>query len=369
MTDTKISLFKVHMPKNIIDPLKKVLFSGFIGQGLKVDEFEKILGNYIGNEYVLTTNSGTSALHLALRLSNVGYGDEVISTAMTCTATNEPILAMGAKIVWADIDPKTGNIAPEEIRKKITSKTKAIMAMHWGGYPSDLNEINKIAHEYGIKVIEDAAHSFGAEYKGKKIGNHSDFICFSFQAIKHITTVDGGALICKSKEDYKRGKLLRWYGIDREEKGRTDFRCENDIKEYGYKFHMNDVCATIGIEQMKYIDNILCKNRENAKKFDEAFKNHPQIELLDYKKDRSSAYWLYTVLVENRQNFFDKLNNKGIMVSQVHARNDTHTMFKKFKTSLPNVDKFSEKMVCIPVGWWLTKKNIDYIINTVNERW
>ncbi|MBI2662472.1 DegT/DnrJ/EryC1/StrS family aminotransferase [Candidatus Woesearchaeota archaeon] len=365
----KITLFKVHMPKSVIKPLKNTLLSGFIGQGPKVEEFENILGNYIGNKYVLTLNSCTSAIQLALRLCNVGFGDEVISTAMTCTATNEPILALDAKIIWADINPTTGNIDPKSIKNKITNKTKAIIAMHWGGYPPDLKEINIIAKEYGIKVIEDAAHAFGAEYQGQKIGNHSDFVCFSFQAIKHINTVDGGALFCKSEEDYKRGKLLRWYGIDREEKDRSDHRLEKDIKEYGYKFHMNDVCATIGIEQMKFIDKILEKNRANINTLNNAFQNNNKIKLLSYKNDRLSAYWLYTILIKNKDDFKTKMNEKGIMVSPVHARNDSHTMFQEFRCELPNVDKFYSEMICIPSGWWLKNEEIEYIIKTINEGW
>ena len=171
-------LFKVHMPKSVDKPLLEVLHSGFIGQGKKVDEFEEKLGQYFGNKKVLTLNSGTSGLHLALRLANVGHGDEVITTAMTCTATNMPILAAGAKIVWADVNPITGLIDPQAIEEKITSKTKAIMMVHFGGIPCDIDAINAIAKKYNLKTIEDGAHAIGAEYKDSKIGNHSDLLCF-----------------------------------------------------------------------------------------------------------------------------------------------------------------------------------------------
>ena len=211
MEQFQIPLFKVHMPKSVQEPLLEILFSGFIGQGPQVEKFEKILAKYIGNPYPLTVNSGTSALQLALRLAGIQLGDEVISTPMTCTATNMPILAAGAKIVWADIDRLTGNISAASIEEKITSKTKAIIAVHWGGYPCDMMAINAVAKKYNIKVIEDGAHAFGAEYMQQKIGNHSDYVMFSFQAIKHITTVDGGVLFVRTKEDYQRGKLLRWY--------------------------------------------------------------------------------------------------------------------------------------------------------------
>lgn len=209
-----IPLFKVHMPRSVEEPLIETLFSGFIGQGPKVDEFESKLNEYFDNQHVVTVNAGTSALQLALRLANIGPGDEVISTPMTCTASNMPILAAGAKIVWADVDPISGLISTDSIKSKITNKTKAIIMVHFGGIPCDIDGINALAKNYGIKTIEDAAHAFGSEYRNQKIGNHSDFVMFSLQAIKHITTVDGGLLLCKSKKDYDRSSQafeMVWY--------------------------------------------------------------------------------------------------------------------------------------------------------------
>jgi dTDP-4-amino-4,6-dideoxygalactose transaminase len=356
------------MPKSVWPSLKETLFSGFIGEGLKVKEFEAALATMIGNPHALSLNSCTSGLHLALRLSGIGYGDEVISTPMTCVATNEPILANGAKIVWADVDPKIGNISPESIKRKITKKTKAVIVVHWGGYPADMLEINTIARNNNIKVIEDAAHALGSEYQGKMIGCHSDFVCFSFQAIKHITTIDGGALFCKRKSDYNRGKLLRWYGINRET-NRKNLRCEDDIKEWGYKFHMNDVAATIGIEQFKHLPKIIKQRRHQADYYTRKLKGVKGVTLPEMKADRLSSYWLFTIFVERRAEFMKKMSMANIMVSNVHARNDTHTMFKESKTKLPFMDQFYKKLVCIPVGYWVTRKDQDYIIKTIREGW
>jgi dTDP-4-amino-4,6-dideoxygalactose transaminase len=359
-----IPLFKVFMPESVLNPLASTLMSGYIGQGPKVDAFEAALASWFGNQNVLTLNSGTAALMLALRLANVGFGDDVISTAMTCTATNVPIAAMGANIIWADIDPMTGNIDPLDVERKITPKTKAIIAVHWGGYPCELDELNRIARKYNVKLIEDAAHAFGATYHDKPVGSISDFTCFSFQAIKHLTTVDGGALTCRDTESYKRGKLLRWYGIDRESE-RKDFRCEEDVAEYGYKFHMNDVNAAIGLEQLRYVQETLRKHRENAAYFRERLAGLPGLTLLDYQPDRAGSYWLFTVRVRNRLHFMQEMKNAGIVVSQVHARNDHHTMFKDFRRNLPGVDAFVEEQVSIPVGWWLTEEQRAHIADTV----
>ena len=359
-----IPLFKVSMPESVLAPLNATLMSGYIGQGPRVEEFEKALAPWFDNENVLTLNSGTSALMLALRLANVGFGDEVISTAMTCTATNEPILAMGARIVWADINPNDGNIDAMDVERKITPKTKAIIGVHWGGYPCDMDELNRIGKKYNIKVIEDAAHAFGALYKGRKVGSMSDFTTFSFQAIKHMTTIDGGALVCRDTEDYKRGKLLRWYGIDREGE-RKDFRCEEDVLEYGYKFHMNDVNAVIGLEQLNHVGEVLRKHRENADYYIERLQGLSKLQLLDYKPDRLSSYWLFTVRAKERLPFMQKMKEAGITVSQVHARNDMHTMFKEFRRVLPGVDEFIDEQVSIPVGWWLTEQERQHIADTV----
>lgn len=361
-----IPLFKVFIPESVLEPLRKVLLSGYIGEGPRVEQFERQLAPWFSNDNVLALNNGTAALQLALRLADVGFGDEVVSTAMTCSATNEPIMIMGAKIIWADIDPWTGNIDPKDVAKKITPKTKAIMCVHWGGYPCELDELNAIAAEHGIKLIEDACHAFGSRYHDKPIGSHSDFACFSFQAIKEMTTVDGGALVCKSKSDCERGRLLRWYGIDRKEK-RADLRCEADIAEYGYKFHMNDVTATIGLEQLKYVNNTIEKHRANAAKYDEAFKDLKNVLPLKYKNDRSSAHWLYTLRVKDRPKFMEHMKKAGITVSQVHARNDLHTMFKDFRTELPGVNEFNAEQVSIPVGWWLTPEDVKHIIDSVRK--
>ena len=359
-------LFKVHMPESVNGPLLKVLHSGFIGQGEKVEEFEHQLKKYFKNENVLTVNAGTSGLQLALRLANVGFGDEVISTAMTCTATNMPILAAGAKIVWADVNPVTGLIDANSIESKITDKTKAIMMVHFGGLPCEIDEINSIAKKYNLKTIEDAAHAFGSVYKGKKIGNHSDFVVFSLQAIKHITTIDGGLLLCKNSKDFERGKLLRWFGIDRNS-NRKDFRCEEDIIEYGYKFHMHDISAVIGIEQLKYADDLISIHIENQKFYDENLAQINGVRIIEKPNNILSSCWICVLHIENRDSFISWMDNEGIMTSRVHERNDIHNAFIESKCYLPGVDKFNQTQVSIPVGWWITRQDREFIASKIVE--
>ena len=287
-----------------------------------------------------------------------------------CAATNLPILANGGKIIWADIDPDTGLIAPADVERKITSTTKAIVCVDWGGTPCNLDRLMDIGKRHGIPVIEDAAHSFGATYKGRKIGTIADFTVFSYQAIKTLTTVDGGALVVKDPERYRRGKLLRWYGIDRESPRTTDSRIEEDIAEYGYKFHMNDVTATIGLHQLPHLEDTLTRHRANAASYqsriDDRFYTHPRIGDYAY----TGSYWLYTILLpdqEQRLAFMRFMAEHGVMVSQVHSRNDTHTAFRESRTELPGVTAFCERQVSIPVHWALTQEQRQTIVDLCNE--
>lgn len=369
VTDKKIPLFKVFMPRSVEKPLLRTIRSGYVGEGARVKEFESLFEKWLGiKKGVLMTNSGTSALHLALHLCIDNPGDEIITTPMTCIATNAPIVntKMG-KIVWADVDKKTGLIDPQDVERKITKKTKAIIMVHWGGNLCQIDEINKIAKKYNLKTIEDSAHAFGSCYKGRKLGNNtSDFVVYSFQAIKHINTFDGGALICKSIENYQRCKLLRWYGIDRDEKT-NDLRCDHALFEAGYKFHMNDVCATVGIEMMKYANKIIEKHRENAYFFDENIKNL-KVEIVQENKNVKSSYWLYTLHIKNggRDKFIEYLNENNIISSKVNPRNDFYPAFKSFRSSLDGANEFYSSECAIPVGWWLKKSDLKKIVKVIN---
>lgn len=390
-----IDLFKVFMSPNASNEVSKVLESGYIGQGAKVEQFESDLKKYFNHDYVSTLNSGTSVLHLALHLlkkpsshqkifhgvastdswwPGLNPGDEVLATPMTCTASNWPILANGLKIKWVDIDPKTLNMDLDDLARKITPSTKVILLVHWGGYPNDINRVKEIQEKasqmYGFKpvVIEDGAHSFGSRYMNKPIGTHGNLTMYSLQAIKHITAIDGGILMSPHKELHDRAKLLRWYGIDREG-NRKDFRCEADILEWGFKFHMNDVSATVGIENLKFADEIISKHRNNAFYYDLNLSEVPGVELLERKKGHDSSFWIYSMLVDNREGFYKWMKECNIVVSQVHERNDKHTAVREFISSLPSLDKTIGKIVSIPVGWWVKPEQKEYIVECIKKGW
>jgi dTDP-4-amino-4,6-dideoxygalactose transaminase len=359
-----IPLFKVHTPRGIGKKLQEVFNSGFLTEGEYSDKFEKEFGNFIGNENTCLVNSCTSALVLASRVIGIQPGDEVITSAMTCMATNEPFYNDGAKLVFADIDPTTGNIDPKDVKNKITSKTKAIVAVHWAGQPFDIGAINRIAKPKGIKVVEDAAHALGATYKGQKIGSHSDFVCFSFQAIKHLTTADGGAIACASPEDAERIRKIRWFGLDRKFKGSS--RWQQDITESGFKMHMNNLNAAIGLEQMKTIDKLIRKHKSNGRYYDKKI-NNDKVVKLRRPRGRVSSHWIYSVLVDDKEGFEQHMKSRGIATDVVHVRNDKYTVFQKFKQDNPGLDSFESRLMNIPVGWWLTREDRDKIVEAVND--
>lgn len=384
----QIPLFKVFMSPNAKIEVGKVLDSGYIGQGPKVEEFENNLKNYLNVDKLITLNSGTSGLHLAIHLlksehrglSNhskwpgIQDGDEVLTTALTCTATNWPVLANNMNLKWVDIDPKTLNMDLDDLERKLSPKTKIILAVHWGGYPLNLDRLKQIQEKaqqlYGFKpaIIEDGAHSFGSEYKGKRLGNHGNMVMYSLQAIKHVTAVDGGVLVLPHQELYNRGKLLRWYGIDRDS-NRKDFRCEADIAEWGFKFHMNDVSATVGIENLKFADEIITKHRANASFYDNQLANVNGVTLLERHPDYNSAFWIYSMLVENRDGFYKWMKECNIVVSQVHERNDKHTCVNGYNSALPTLEKTIGNVVSIPVGWWVTPEQREYIAECIKQGW
>ncbi len=361
-----IPLVKTNIPQRekLMPELEKVLYSGYVAQGEQVDLFEEAFRNYIGHGYSLSLNSGTAALHIALILAGVESGDEVISTALTAEPTNVAIKMVGASIRYADIDINTGCIDPVSIESSINEKTKAILVVDYAGIPVNVPAIKTISEKYKLPVVHDAAHALGAKFNGLKAGNHFPFTIFSLQAIKHFTTIDGGVLQIESKELYERAKLIRWFGIDKKLS-----RLENNIKFQGYKYHMNNVNATIGLVQMTEINRIIDAHVENGKFFDKELQNISGLDLLNYYIGSEPTYWLYTLKVENRDAFIKKMSENGIMASELHKRNDLHEYLNDFQQVLPNLDEFYSKLVHIPCGWWVSNEERAMIVDTIKKGW
>jgi len=365
-----MDFFNTYVSSYSIELTKQVLESTWISEGKIVNKFEAELSRELGLVNPVAVNSGTSALHLALVLAGIGPEDEVILPAQTFVATGFVILMQRAKPIFTDIQYKTGNIDPNSIRQKITERTKAIIPVHWAGYPCDMDEINDIAKEYNLTVIEDAAHALGATYKGKPLGAISRFTGFSFQAIKHLTTSDGGALCCLDENDYHNAKKQRWFGIDRaKSKPSILGEREYDLTEVGYKYHMNNVAAAIGLGNLKDFLSNLKRRREIALHYRKELKNVPGLQLLDCKNDRESAYWLFTILVERRIDFIKKLKEYGVPSSVVHLRIDHNSIFGGLTPNLPYQEKFNENQVAIPIHSRLSNNDVEKVIYAIKNGW
>ena len=356
---TSIPAREILMPK-----LEEVLYSGYVAQGEVVEEFERKFEEFIGSGHTLSLNSGTAALHIALILAGVTEGDEVISTAMTAEPTNVAIKMVGAKVRWADVDYETGNISADAIEAAINDKTKAIIVVDYAGTSVDVKRIKEISLKYNIPVIQDAAHAVGTKYNGLKTGNHFPFTVFSFQAIKHLTTVDGGALQIQNKELYEKGKLIRWFGLDKKLS-----RLDNDIQFQGYKYHMNNVNATIGLVQLETLEELLQKFVNVGTYLDEHLKNVPGVETVVHYPNTESSYWLYTLKVDRRDDFIKMMNDNGFMASEIHKRNDHHTYLNDYPTTLPNLDRFYSRLVHIPCGWWVTLEDCEKMVEIIKKGW
>ncbi|MBB6351439.1 DegT/DnrJ/EryC1/StrS family aminotransferase [Nonomuraea muscovyensis] len=370
-----IPLFKVAMSAEAPAAAAEVLGSGSIGQGAKVEAFERALAERIGNPRVATVNSGTSGLHLALRLASghrPGGDAEVLTTPLTMEATNWAILANGLRIKWVDIDPATLNVDLDDLARKITPRTRAIVVVHFAGYPVDLARLDAVLdraealHGFRPQVIEDCAHAWGATFRGAPIGSHGNVSVFSFQAIKHLTAGDGGALALPTDELYRRATLLRWFGIER-----TADRLRNppDVAEWGYKFHMNDINAAIGLANLDTAQRALERQRANAAYYDAELAGVPGLELTERAGDREHSFWVYPLKVDDRAGFMKRMDEAGIMVSNVHERNDLHSCVREYAADLPGLDRVAPRVVCVPVGWWVTDEQRAHIAATVRQGW
>lgn len=354
-----IDLFRPYMAHAAADAAARVLSYDaqgrlYCGQGALVDAFERELAALLGvpEERVVTTNSCTSALGLALQLAGVEPGDEVISTPMTCTATSGAIVNRGARIVWADVDRLTGNIDPDDANRKVTKRTKAIVAVNWSGRACDYLAL----YQSGVRIIEDAAHGPFGGYAG------GDYQCYSFGPIKHLSTVDGGAVVCH-RGDHERARLLRWHGLSRTNK--ADFRCEQPIIEAGTKAHMNDFNAAVGLANIQDLAWVTLQHRRNAAYYDHALRDLPGVTLPP--ADPTSAWWMYPLLVEERDDFMAAMRDRGIATSRVHGRNDTHPAYRFDNGPLPGTDYYDAHVAAIPVGWWLSEVERATVADAVRD--
>ena len=348
-----IPLFKPFIAPEAAQAVANVLASGYIGQGKIVDQFETALLPWIGR--AVTVNSGTSALWLAYDLAAIDSGSKVICTPMTCLATCVPLAHLEAEILWADVDPRTGLMDVDDVRRLFLAhnhgEITAVIAVDYGGQLVDHRSLSNLCENNGASLIIDCAHSFGHEGELDR----ADFLCYSFQAIKHLTTGDGGALVCRNKDDEKLARLKRWFGLDRSTGG---FRCEQTVSTAGYKFHMNDIAASIGLANLPYINTNVTLHRRHVATYDQAGFGH---------QSQAGSNWLFTMHVPNRESFVKRMAERGVQCARVHARCDTQAIFNADHRSLPGVAEFDHSQVSIPVGWYLSEEEVKHVIQSIQE--
>jgi perosamine synthetase len=365
-----IPVFKPSYDQREIEALRGPFESGWIGLGPKTKEFEERFAKYIGADYAIGLNSATAALHLALMVAEV-EGGEVITTPMTFVSTNMAILYNNAIPVFADIEEDTLNIDVKEIEKRIGPRTKAIIVVHYGGHACDMDPIMEIARHRGIKVIEDAAHACGGEYKGRKCGSIGDVGCFSFHAVKNLATGDGGMITCRNAQYDARLRKLRWVGISKDTWNRSEIENKYSwfytVEEMGYKYHMNDITAAIGLVQLEKLDGLNQRRREIVKIYNESFTDLEWLETPVSKEYAKSALHNYVVKVNDRDQFIQYLQDRGISSSVHYFPNHLYDLFKDYRTPLPKTERVWKRIVTLPLYPDMREEDVNKVVKTVRN--
>lgn len=353
-----INLYKPYMPEKL-PLLNDILHSGALAYGKWGREFEGAIKNYVGcNEEVLVVNSFTAAIQVMLTTLGITPEDEIIASPQCCMASTAPIASFGAKVVWADIDPKRGTLCPDSVEKRITPRTKLILHNHHCSYPGYIDEINAIGKKHGIRVADDAIEAFGSKYKGKIIGNlGTDITLFSFQTVRLPNTIDGGGIVFKDRALYERAVRVRDLGVDRktfrDSLGEISTLSDVDIKGYGVT--MNEISSYIGYCQMQDLTELFARQRANAEQWQNRLKNeYPNIQLLD-TTDTTPSYWVFGTLSDDKMKTLIHFRELGFSSSGVHIPNTYYSIFKGESLTLSGVTEFYNKFVAIPSGWWVEK--------------
>lgn len=352
-----IPLFKPFVPD--LPDINKVLKSGNLGYGEYTKLFENQLKKLFNNEFLMATNSYSSAIEVMLNTLGITQGDEIIMSPMCCLASTQPYVSKGIKIIWADIDPKTGTLSPESVENRISDKTKLIVHNHFCGFPGYINEINRIGKKHDILVLDDGIECFGSKYNGNLIGNcGTDITIFSLSAVRIPNTIDGGIIIFQQESLYKKALITADLGIDRSKfrdcLGEIDVNC--DVSTIGTSAKMSNVNGYIGFEYLKHLNGLLSKQYENSKKWDETTKGKLDKIVINNSEPN---YWVYGILVKDKLKTIKHFRDLGLYASGVHIDNSRYSVFGH-SDRLPGVVEFENSFVAIPCGWWLSEGDIKY---------
>lgn len=361
-----------YIDQDDIDAVINVLRSDYLTTGPCIAEFEKEFARYVHAKYAVAVSSGTAALHAACFAAGIKAGDEVITTPLTFAASANAVLYMGGKPVFADIDPHTYNIAPQEIRKNINDKTKAVIPVHYAGQPCDMDEITKIAEEHNLMVIEDAAHALGAVYKNRRVGSISPMTIFSFHPVKHITTGEGGMITTNDEELYKRLMLFRTHGITRDPRMilRNQGGWYYEQLELGHNYRITDMQAALGVSQLKKVDMFIQRRKEIVRMYNDAFRESAEIITPFQLEGCGSSWHLYVIQLKskNRKEVFDKLRAKGIGVNVHYIPVYMHPYYRKngyAHVACANSERLYGKIISLPLFFGLADDEAAFVIESV----
>lgn len=374
MLQKHIPVLQPSIGQEEIDAVTEVMRSGWLGLGPKTEQFETEFATYVGTRFMVALNSGTAALHLALKVLDIGPGDEVIVPSMTFISTIHAVSYVGATPVFADVEPDTMNISVADIAEKITNKTKAIIVVHLAGHPVDLDAINGLAREKGIKVIEDAAHACGAEYKGKKIGSSGNLTCFSYHAVKNLTCGEGGSITCNEDWAMRRIKELRWVGISKD----TWIRSSNErvyawqyfVDKVGFKYHMSDMQAAIGLVQLKKLERLNGRRREVAAWYSERFKDIDWLELPQEKIYAKSAWHLYQIKLPDeasRDRMIGHLKDHNIAPGVHYYPCHLQPSYIHHRAEVPLTDQVWKRILTLPIHPNLSDDDLERVTSCVQS--
>jgi len=350
--------------------VEEVLKSGWIGLGPKTAEFEQRFATYIGVPYAVAVNSATAALHLALKVLNV-TGFEIITTSMTFISTNHAILYNDAIPVFADIEPDTLNIDVGSIERNLTDRTKAIIIVHYGGHACNMDPILALAQAHDIPVVVDVAHGCGGSYKKRKLGSIGTIGCFSFHAVKNLAIGDGGMITVSDSGQDSRLRCLRWCGIDKNTWDRSEvdqkYTWYYTVQELGYKYHMNDINAAIGLVQLEKLDRANARRREIVKYYNDRFTDLDWLETPVEKSYAESAHHNYVVKLDRQDDLIVHLMEKRISTGVHYMPNHLYSMYRKFKADVPVTERVWRRIVTLPLYPGMTDGDVERVVSAVRN--
>lgn len=367
-----VALHHVSMPADAAAGIERVLHSGYIADGQVVREFEAALGRFLDAPHVVSLGDYSSAIAVALWQAGVRPGDDVLACPEACLGTNMPILTLGARPVWCDVDPACGSIDPEDAAGRMTPRTRAVLFAHWGGDVAPAAALDALARRHGIWSVEDASEALGAELDGRRVGAGSaDATVFSFGPVRHVTCGEGAALSLRDPEQARRAARLKRYGIDqatfRDALGEID--PASDIPEPGPNSYLNNIGAALGLRGLAGFEERLARHRANAEYYDAALRGVAGVQLVRRRPDARGAAWVYTLLADRRDDLLRMLKDAGVQASRLHLRNDCYSAFGTGVAELPGVAQFSARRLCLPCGWWVGDADRGRVVELIRAGW